>query len=93
VPADATLVQLPMLFTPDMLDIRVNGAVAPVVPLRDRCYVLAGLRLSPGTYDVRARFRGLAWANAVSLITGLATLSGIIAMLFRNSRGRRLLRR
>jgi hypothetical protein len=93
VPPDATLVQLPVLFTPDMLDLRVNGAVAPVVPLRDRYYVLAGLRLSPGTYDVRARFRGLAWANAISLIAGLATLSGIIALTFRNLGGRRLGRR
>jgi hypothetical protein len=93
VPPDATLVQLPMLFTPDMLDLRVNGVVAPVIPLLDRYYVLAGLRLSPGTYDVRARFRGLAWANAVSLIAGLATLSGIIALVLRNSGGRRLGRR
>ena len=80
IPPDATLVQLPVLFTPDMVDVRVNGSAAPVVPLRDRHYVLAGLRLSPGSYDVRAHFRGLAWANVVSLIAVLATLSGIIAV-------------
>jgi hypothetical protein len=78
----ATNVQLPLLFYPDLLDVRVNGATAPYFPLRSEPFLLASVRLDPGVYDVTGRFRGLAWANTISAIAWIAMLSGFIYGIF-----------
>ncbi len=75
---DAKIVQLPVLYYPDMLKVSVNGKPSKrpfAVHYRD--YNLTGLDLKPGTYNIRATFHGLAWANWIS---GLAWL-GLISMI------------
>jgi hypothetical protein len=78
----ATNVQLPLLFYPDLLDVRVNGATSPYFPLRSEPFLLASVRLDPGVHDVTGRFRGLAWANMISAIAWIAMLSGFIYGIF-----------
>ncbi|EAZ92657.1 hypothetical protein CY0110_23861 [Crocosphaera chwakensis CCY0110] len=75
---EANIVQLPVLYYPDMLKVRVNGKTSKrpfAVHYRD--YNLTGLDLEPGTYDIHATFHGLGWANWIS---GLAWL-GLISMM------------
>jgi hypothetical protein len=74
----ATNVQLPLLFYPDLLDVRINGVPAPYFPLRSEPFLLASVRLDPGVCDVTGRFRGLAWANAISAIAWIGMLAGFI---------------
>ncbi len=83
VSAETGLVQLPVLFYPGLLDVRVDGQSTAYLPLVHRSYVLTGLRLPPGSYDVRVRFAGITWANWVS---GGAWL-GLIALFVAGSIG------
>ena len=71
VPPETGLVQLPVLFYPELLDVRVDGEAAPFLPLVDRTYALVGLRLPPGRHEISIRFEGLGWANRVSAVAWL----------------------
>ncbi len=83
------LAQLPILFYPNLLDITVNGRESAYVPLLhalpDQTYVLASLKLDPGTYDVTARFRGLRWANWTSAIAWIATILALVMRVRRRA--------
>ena len=52
------LVQLPVLFYPELLDVRVDGEAAPFLPLVDRTYALVGLRLPPGRHEISLKLDG-----------------------------------
>ncbi len=78
-------VQLPLLFYPSLLDVHVNGQVAPYVPIGHGEYLLASVQLDPGTYDIHARFRGVPWANVASAITWVVTLAALVLMSVRRS--------
>jgi hypothetical protein len=56
------LVELPVMFYPRVLDVRVDGRKVP-------CYLLGhniALPLAPGPHEVKVRFVGLRWANRLS---------------------------
>lgn len=75
---EANIVQLPILYYPDMLKVWVDGKHSEkAFPVHHRGYNLTGLDLQPGMYNIRATFHGLAWANWMS---GLAWL-GLISMM------------
>jgi hypothetical protein len=86
-----TMAQLPMLFYPKLLAVRVDGAPAPYVALPasgfpERFqpahgvlpYLLASVRLDPGVHDVYVRFQGQAWANWLSAAAWIAALAGLL---------------
>ncbi|MBU0761597.1 MAG: hypothetical protein KKD39_01100 [Candidatus Altiarchaeota archaeon] len=63
------IVQLPILYSPEMLSIEVNGEKLNYFPVvTEKPYMLAGINLPPGKYFVTAEFTGLWWANWISLI-------------------------
>ncbi len=72
----ATDFQLPLLYYPRLLDVRVNGTPASYFPLPFEHYLMASVRLEPGIYDLVGRFRGLAWADATSAIAWIGMLAG-----------------
>ena len=82
-PVEAGLVQLPVLFYPDLLDVRVDGLSASYHPTAYEGYLLVGLQLPSGSHDVRVRFRGLAWANWVSLVAWFGAIAAAIAAVIR----------
>ncbi len=77
VPPEVGLAQLPVLFYPSLLDVRVNGQAVAYVPLAHQTYALVGVRLPPGSHDISVRFRGLAWANWVSAAAWLVAAAAI----------------
>jgi hypothetical protein len=70
------LVQLPVLFYPNLLTVRVDGHETPYFAMPHRTYALAGVKLGSGQYTITARFRGLWWANLVSGVAWGLTLAG-----------------
>jgi hypothetical protein len=73
------LVQLPVLFYPQLLEVRDNGKVVP-------CGSIAkylGLRLGAGEHVIAVRFQGLRWANRLSLAgwVGVGLLLPVLAVL------------
>ncbi len=81
-----TNLQLPLLFYPNMLDVRINGSRGSYFPLRSEPYVLASVRLEPGVYDLTGRFRGLPWADATSAIAWVGMLTGFLWSVVRRAR-------
>ena len=75
--------QLPVLFYPDLLDVRIDGQAARYLALPDRPYVLVGVELPPGRHDVTVRFRGLWWANWISGVAWLVAIGLVAASLVR----------
>lgn len=60
------LVQLPVLYYPGFLDVQVDGVSTPHEPLVYQDSFLTGVRVPPGSHEIRVRFEGLVWANQVS---------------------------
>jgi hypothetical protein len=83
----ATNVQLPMLFYPKLLDVRVDGQPAPYFPVPHHGYLLATVRLEPGAHDLTARFGGLGWANLVSGVAWIGTIAGCLLSVVRREGG------
>lgn len=75
---DAQIVQLPVLYYPQMLKVWVNDQRVKYFPVHHRDYNLVGLNLKPGTYKIRVTFHGLGWTNWIS---GLAWLGFIGVMI------------
>jgi len=73
--------QLPVLYYPGLLDVRIDGVAAEYLPLPHRSYVLATVDLPPGRHEVTAEFRGLWWANWISGAAWLAAF-GVFAGSF-----------
>ncbi len=66
---DAT-VQLPVMYYPQMLEVKVDGKNAESFPTTSTVsgdIVLAGLNLSAGMHEITVEFRGMAWANYLSV--------------------------
>lgn len=65
-----TWIQLPVLYYPDLLDIKVDGRSAPIGNSFSGLLgspVLTDVWVTPGHHQVIAYFRGLLWANNLSL--------------------------
>lgn len=79
------VVQLPALYYPRLLDVRVDGKAAPYLLTARDPYPMAGVRLEPGFHAVDVRFRGLGWANWVSGVAWAGVLA-ILGLLLGRSR-------
>lgn len=75
---DTQWVQLPIFYYPKLLSIQVNGKTTPYLPIADKNYVLAGVRLVPGQYKITASFKGIQWANWISGIAWITLLLMIL---------------
>jgi hypothetical protein len=77
---ESELVQLPVLYYPQMLEVRVDGQKVNYVPTGNWYETLVGLKLSPGQHKITAKFVGLEWANWISLISWLGLLLGLLIL-------------
>jgi hypothetical protein len=80
----ACLVELPVLYYPGMLDVRVDGRKVP-------CYLMGqnlAVPLTRGPHQVHVRFVGLRWANALSTGCWGLVLGGAGFLLWRRWRRR-----
>jgi hypothetical protein len=73
--------QLPMLYYPRLLNIKVNGRSTDYIPLRYRDNALVGLQLKPNDYHITMEFIGLNWSNWLSAIAWMVLL---IILIFVN---------
>ncbi len=90
------ILQLPVLFYPDMLDIKVDGQSVSYEPIAWRKAVsdarfinpmLASIKLSPGHHAVTAQFTGVRWANYFSIgLWIIFLLSAIFSFLKASAR-------
>ena len=79
VPEDANIVQLPVLYYPNMLKVWVDGQPSQrPFAVHHHDYNLTGLYLEPGTYTIRSTFHGLAWANWISSLAWLGLIGLMI---------------
>jgi hypothetical protein len=77
--SQATLVQLPVLFYPDMLEIRDNGNLIAY----DNIGRSTAIHLPPGDHTITADFVGVQWANILSSLTWICVF---LAFIFINIR-------
>jgi hypothetical protein len=66
VPASINLIELPVLYYPDMLSIDVNGKSVSYSSVLYKNYIIAAITPQPGLNDITIDFRGLPWANSLS---------------------------
>lgn len=85
VTSDAELIQLPVLYYPHLLLLKINGKKSNYLPLAYKDIVLTGLRLMPGKYKITTQFIGLSWANWISRLTWTSMLLLMLASIW-NSR-------
>lgn len=75
---NATWVQLPILYYPDLLDITIDGQPASIIghslSEKNQSDVLTDVWLTPGKHTITAYFRGTPWANTISIIAWLIFL-------------------
>jgi len=83
VKANTGLVQVPQLYYPQLLKIEVNGQPTSYLPIVAGEYVMAGLKLAPGSYDINVKFKGISWANCFSLGAWLLVIFGLIFPIFK----------
>ena len=80
IPPTVSVVQLPALFYPNLLDVRVDGIRVAYLPLVHRQYLLVGVPIQPGFHNISVKFTGLSWARWVSLVSWI----GLILTWFLN---------
>lgn len=79
---DEKIVQLPVLFYPDLIQVKVDGNNVSYSTVLYKEYALLSLRLAPGSHTISVIFTGLSWANWVSAIAwlGVAAFAGLLAL-------------
>ncbi len=79
VPAATQLVDLPVIYYPHLLDVKLNGKRVAYLPVLYHNYPVVGVRPLPHQKNIiSVRFRGLPWANWISGMAWLAWLGGWI---------------
>lgn len=68
------VVQLPIFYYPDMLNIKVNGQKVNYFATQYDKFTLVGLVLPRGTYTIESYFQGLPWANWMSVFMWIMTI-------------------
>jgi hypothetical protein len=75
-------IQLPVLYYPRLLDVRVDGRPAPYYAMGHQI----ALPLGPGPHEVHVRFVGLRWANRLSQALWVGVLLGLGGLAWRRRR-------
>jgi hypothetical protein len=81
-PTEARLVQLPILYYPDMQQVMVDNQRTEGFFTNYRDFNLVSLNLSPGKHQIQVKFTGLIWANLISLFAWLTLIITAIALKF-----------
>jgi len=69
VPKNISLIELPALYYPNLIHITINGKTVSPHGVMYKGYLLTGVNPIPGiTNTIKVEFRGIAWANWVSLM-------------------------
>lgn len=80
---EAHLVQLPVLYYPDLLEVYVDGKKNPyftlptneyTLPESDYGFALTSLKIMTGSHKISILFKGLSWANWISAIAWLVLI-------------------
>ncbi len=74
-----SFVQLPVLYYPDHLDVRVDGKETNYLPLVHRQFLLVGVPVEPGAHSIAIKYKGIPWMRRVSFFTWVGVL--IISVL------------
>jgi hypothetical protein len=98
VPDKVDLLELPVFYYPDMLNITLNGRSVPYFSVLDGALLIVGIQPEPGqTNVINIQFRGLLWANFISVMcwslwAALVVYLGLVALIrrFANSSNRGL---
>jgi hypothetical protein len=77
--AERSLVQLPVLYYPFILEVRHNGRTVPAENLGR----WLALELPPGEHEIRVRVAGVGWANGISLAAWMAVAGGAVWLAWR----------
>jgi ubiquinone/menaquinone biosynthesis C-methylase UbiE len=80
------LVRLPVLFYPDMLQVKVNGRKVPYANLG----ACVGIEVGPGTYAISVKFIGLRWANYLSIAIWVVVVAALGVLSVRRLRRSRI---
>ena len=85
---NSEIIQLPVYYYPNMLDVTINEKQAEYIPLRieNSNNVLMGVKLEPGNNHIVIQFTGSKPANWVSIIAWVMLISGMVFSSFRNSK-------
>lgn len=75
------MVQLPILYYPQLLEVRLDGQKTSYIGLPHWFFSLVGLEVPPGTHQITIEFVGLQWANWVSLVTWFFFLVALLVVL------------
>ncbi|WP_267383226.1 hypothetical protein [Cyanobacterium sp. uoEpiScrs1] len=81
---DAQIIQLPILYYPQMLRVLVDDQSVQYFPVNHRDYNLVGLNLKPGIHKIHVTFHGLAWTNWISCLAWLYFTFISITLFVRN---------
>ena len=66
------ILQLPALYYPDLLNVQLDQKQVPYLAIPYKRYALVALEVPQGLHKISVEFRGLVWANWISLMTWLA---------------------
>lgn len=67
VPSNVRLLELPIFYYPDLLNITLNGKPIPYISVLHHNRLLVGIMPNPGTLNtIEVKFQGLIWANYLS---------------------------
>lgn len=86
------IVQLPMFYYPNMLSVSLNGNQISYFPIEHLIEhylgnfpaALTAVIIPPGQYQIEAEFRGIVWANYVSMTAWIIAISLILLMLIQH---------
>lgn len=72
------IVQLPIFYYPDMLNIKVNGQKIEYIPTKSSSFTFVGLRLPKGSYKIESYFQGVEWANWISIFAWFVLIVSLL---------------
>lgn len=75
------MVQLPVLYYPHLLEVRLDGKKVEYTGLHHWSYTMTGLQVPPGSHEISIDFVGLGWANLVSLVVWILFQTGLLGCL------------
>jgi hypothetical protein len=87
VPATTKVIELPVLYYKNLLDIKINGKKVPYYSVVYHGYLLAGITPLAGQMNhIDIRFTGLSWANYISRIAWFIFGLLAIKLIYEKSR-------
>jgi hypothetical protein len=84
VPDGVAIIELPMFYYPQLLNIRLNGAVVPYFSILREGFLITGIVADPGKLNrIKVNFQGLVSANIISQFAWLLWLLLSLFFIFK----------